>query len=228
MTPDEPEFLGLGGRLGAPAGDELVEAGFALEIADAHLLHDGFALADLAHVLALADLGFLPDEDSAALLRALLEIGVGSTRGVSLRPGLRGPLELAGALARGAGGRPGGLADRRPAPAGGGPGRPADRHPVGGARCPHRPAQPGRDLPRPGPAPSGHADGRLHLSPAGPADDARLRAGRPPPGRPAKSDAGRERLQLGQPEPGRSRRDHRQLTAPRPGAASPPASGSTA
>jgi argininosuccinate lyase len=69
------EFLGLGGRLGAAAGEELVKAGFALEIADAYLLHDGFALADLAHVLALSDLGVLPEEDSAALLRALLEMG---------------------------------------------------------------------------------------------------------------------------------------------------------
>ena len=75
MTGKEPEFLGLGGRLEVPAGEDLVKAGFALEIADAHLLHDGFALADLAHVLALADLGVLPEEDSAALLRALLDIG---------------------------------------------------------------------------------------------------------------------------------------------------------
>jgi len=75
VTGKEPEFLGLGGRLEVPAGEDLVKAGFALEIADAHLLHDGFALADLAHVLALADLGVLPEEDSAALLRALLDIG---------------------------------------------------------------------------------------------------------------------------------------------------------
>ena len=72
---DEPGFLGLGGRLGAAAGEELVKAGFALEITDAQFLHDGFALADLAHVLALSDLGVLPEEDSAALLRALLEAG---------------------------------------------------------------------------------------------------------------------------------------------------------
>jgi argininosuccinate lyase len=71
---DEPEFLGLGGRLDAAAGEELVKAGFAMEMADAHLLHDGFALADLAHVLGLTDLGVLPAEDSAALLQALLEM----------------------------------------------------------------------------------------------------------------------------------------------------------
>jgi argininosuccinate lyase len=71
---DELNFLGLGGRLGAAAGEELVKAGFTMEMADAHLLHDGFALADLAHVLALTDLGVLKPEDSAALLEALLEM----------------------------------------------------------------------------------------------------------------------------------------------------------
>jgi argininosuccinate lyase len=71
---DEPGFLGLGGRLGKAAGDELVSAGFGLEIADAHLLHDGFAFADLAHVLELEDIGVLPREDAAALLTAVLEM----------------------------------------------------------------------------------------------------------------------------------------------------------
>ncbi|MGH9009756.1 MAG: argininosuccinate lyase, partial [Acidimicrobiia bacterium] len=74
MTPDEPDFLGLGGRLESAAGEELVKAGFAMEMADAHLLHDAFTLADIAHVLALADLGFLPADDVAALLKALLEM----------------------------------------------------------------------------------------------------------------------------------------------------------
>ncbi|MEW6477125.1 MAG: lyase family protein [Actinomycetota bacterium] len=69
-----PEYLGLGGRLGSAAGEELVEAGFALEMADAHLLHDGFSSADLAHVLALDDLGVLPEADVKALLAALLEM----------------------------------------------------------------------------------------------------------------------------------------------------------
>jgi argininosuccinate lyase len=74
VTGEEPEFLGLGGRLGSAAGGELVTAGFGLEMADAHLLHDGFALADLAHVLALDDLGVLPAGDTTALLQALLEM----------------------------------------------------------------------------------------------------------------------------------------------------------
>ena len=72
MTGTEPEYLGLGGRLQSQAGEELVQAGFAMEMADAHLLHDAFTLADLAHVLALADAGFLPAEDVVALLKALL------------------------------------------------------------------------------------------------------------------------------------------------------------
>ena len=71
---DDPGFLGLGGRLERAAGEELVAAGFATEMADAHLLHDGFALADLAHTLALDDLGVLPPDDAEVLLDALLEV----------------------------------------------------------------------------------------------------------------------------------------------------------
>jgi argininosuccinate lyase len=74
VTDEEPGFLGLGGRLGAAAGDALVSSGFATEIADARILHDGFALADLAHVLALDDLGVLPPGDACALLGAVLEM----------------------------------------------------------------------------------------------------------------------------------------------------------
>ncbi|HVW34595.1 MAG TPA: lyase family protein, partial [Acidimicrobiia bacterium] len=74
MTGREPGFLGLGGRLGRPAGEELVSAGFGLEMDDAALLHDGFGLADIAHVLTLDDLGVLPGGDGPALLAALLEM----------------------------------------------------------------------------------------------------------------------------------------------------------
>lgn len=74
MTERPPGYLGLGGRLGAAADPDLVAAGFGREMADAHLLHDGFALADLAHVLALDDLGVLPGDDAKALLAALLEM----------------------------------------------------------------------------------------------------------------------------------------------------------
>jgi argininosuccinate lyase len=69
-----PGFLGLGGRIGSVAGEALVAAGFALEMADAALLHDGFGLADIGHVLALDDLGVLPAGEAAPLLTALLDM----------------------------------------------------------------------------------------------------------------------------------------------------------
>jgi argininosuccinate lyase len=58
-----------------PAGPapELVEAGFALEVADAPYLHHGFNLADLAHVLVLRDQGVVPPAAARRLLDLLLE-----------------------------------------------------------------------------------------------------------------------------------------------------------
>jgi argininosuccinate lyase len=53
---------------------ELVEAGFALEIADAPLLHAGLNLADMAHVLALRRQKVIPLEPAQRLLRLLLEV----------------------------------------------------------------------------------------------------------------------------------------------------------
>ena len=57
----------------APA-PELVEAGFALEVADAALLHEGLNLADLAHVIVLHEQGVVPSEAAARLLGVLLEV----------------------------------------------------------------------------------------------------------------------------------------------------------
>jgi argininosuccinate lyase len=75
MSRDQPpEYLGLGGRLGTGPAPELVAAGFALEMAEAPSLHDGFALADIAHTLALLDAGVLPAGDGNRLLGALLEM----------------------------------------------------------------------------------------------------------------------------------------------------------
>ena len=54
--------------------DELVEGGFAIESADAPVLHDGLNLADLAHVLDLRSRRLLPDAASVALISALLDI----------------------------------------------------------------------------------------------------------------------------------------------------------
>ena len=53
---------------------ELIEAGFALEIADAPLLHHGLNLADMAHVLALSEQGVIPPVPAKRLLELLLEV----------------------------------------------------------------------------------------------------------------------------------------------------------
>jgi argininosuccinate lyase len=56
----------------APAA-ELVESGFALEVADATLLHEGLNLSDIAHVLVLLEQGIVPREAAAKLLGVLLD-----------------------------------------------------------------------------------------------------------------------------------------------------------
>lgn len=65
-----------GTRLGPPVGgpaQELIDSGFALENADAPLLHAGLNLADLAHVIDLRERDVIPPEAARALLRVLLE-----------------------------------------------------------------------------------------------------------------------------------------------------------
>ena len=64
-------------RSGPPqtsAAPELVESGFALENDDAPILHAGFNLADIAHVLDLARRRVIPDDAQHALLELLLEV----------------------------------------------------------------------------------------------------------------------------------------------------------
>ncbi len=56
----------------APA-QELVDAGFAWEIADAPLLHHGLNLADLGHVLDLRSRGIIPEPAASELLSVLLD-----------------------------------------------------------------------------------------------------------------------------------------------------------
>jgi argininosuccinate lyase len=53
---------------------ELIDSGFALEIADAGFLHHGLNLADLAHVLDLHRRGIVSAEVAAELLRLLLQV----------------------------------------------------------------------------------------------------------------------------------------------------------
>jgi argininosuccinate lyase len=63
----------LGPPLEGPA-PELIEAGFATEVADAPFLHNGLNLADIAHVLVLAEARIIPPEAAGRLLRLLLEV----------------------------------------------------------------------------------------------------------------------------------------------------------
>ncbi|MGI9384479.1 MAG: argininosuccinate lyase [Methyloligellaceae bacterium] len=53
--------------------EELIEAGFAWEIADAPLLHHGLNLADLGHVLDLHHRGIVPDDAARKLLTVLMD-----------------------------------------------------------------------------------------------------------------------------------------------------------
>lgn len=65
-----------GRRSGGPqtgAAPELVASGFALENADAPILHRGYNLADMAHVLDLAERRIIPEHAQRALLALLLE-----------------------------------------------------------------------------------------------------------------------------------------------------------
>jgi len=53
---------------------ELIESGFALENADAPLLHRGLNLADMAHVIDLRHQGVIPEDAARQLLDLLLEV----------------------------------------------------------------------------------------------------------------------------------------------------------
>ncbi|HEX2497179.1 MAG TPA: lyase family protein, partial [Actinomycetes bacterium] len=64
-----------GHRIGPPQegpAPELIESGFALENADAPLLHAGLNYADLAHVLDLSGRGMIPETATRRLLALLL------------------------------------------------------------------------------------------------------------------------------------------------------------
>jgi argininosuccinate lyase len=71
MSDPPPGYLGAEARITQGPAPELVAAGYELELADAELLHTGFTLADLAHVLALAT---IPEHDRRTLLDALLHL----------------------------------------------------------------------------------------------------------------------------------------------------------
>lgn len=65
---------GEGGRLREGPAEELKEAAFGLEIADAPILHHGCSLADLAHVVMLMEVDVIPAEAGRRLLTLLLEL----------------------------------------------------------------------------------------------------------------------------------------------------------
>lgn len=56
------------------AAPELVEAGYAVEVADAPYLHAGLNLADLAHVTVLWEQNTMPDAAGRALVSLLLDV----------------------------------------------------------------------------------------------------------------------------------------------------------
>lgn len=74
MTAPPPGYLGADGRLASGPAESLVDTGYRLEIEDASLLHRGLGLADLAHLLELADAGVLPADAASALGAEVLAI----------------------------------------------------------------------------------------------------------------------------------------------------------
>jgi argininosuccinate lyase len=65
------------GALGPPTegpAPELIEAGFAVEVAHAPFLHDGLNLADIAHVLTVLEGRVIPADAAGRLLKLLLEV----------------------------------------------------------------------------------------------------------------------------------------------------------
>src|SRR5580698_8131601 len=67
-------YLGTAARITSGPAPELVEAGYALEIADAPLLHRGLTLADLAHLVELVECGALTRAEAAPLCTVLLDL----------------------------------------------------------------------------------------------------------------------------------------------------------
>lgn len=74
LTPPPEGYLGASARIRSGPAPELVEAGYALELADAPLLHRGLSLADLAQLVALDEASVLPPQAAPRLAAALLEL----------------------------------------------------------------------------------------------------------------------------------------------------------
>ena len=67
-------YLGTAARITSGPAPELVEAGYALEIGDAPLLHRGLTLADLAHLVELVECGALTRDEAAPVGEVLLRL----------------------------------------------------------------------------------------------------------------------------------------------------------
>lgn len=67
-------YLGYQGPLASGPSSELVEAGFRREMADVSFLHHGLGIADLAHVVELAETNVIPPAAASALAGELLEM----------------------------------------------------------------------------------------------------------------------------------------------------------
>ena len=110
-------------RSGGPqtsAAPELVASGFELENADAPILHRGYNLADMAHVLDLAERRIIPEHAQLALLTLLLEVYGTDADRLPLRPGVRRAVQLARAVLHRPDRRHRRLAARWPTPQGSG------------------------------------------------------------------------------------------------------------
>ena len=78
-------YLGAQARITSGPAPELVEAGYALETADAPLLHHGLGLADLAHVLELHETAVIPTAEARVLLRRSTGPAGDPRRGIPVR-----------------------------------------------------------------------------------------------------------------------------------------------
>ena len=101
QQPEPPEgYLGTTARITSGPAPELVEAGYALEIADAPLLHRGLTLADLAHLVELVECGALTRDDAAPLCTVLLEWLDRPAAGFPVRSDVRRCVQQQGAGSR--------------------------------------------------------------------------------------------------------------------------------
>ena len=204
------------GRTMSRYAPELVEGGFAVEVADAPLLHDGLNVADVAHVLVLRERGVIPEDAAEQAARRAPGRGGHAVVGVRLRPRARRGLQLPRAAVRRRDRPRRGLAARRTAA----PRGRADRAAAAGAPRRGRPRRGGRRVRGCGRAGRRRAgrdpDGRPDLPAARPAVDvralpARQRVPGAAHGRPAHRGPRRD-----QPQPRGRGRGERQPAGRRP------------